>query len=82
VRRGPGRRRNRQGAREYRRCGGDLRNRKTWGGVTPACAIPSLPPSTAIVAIAVALYYLSGALAGGVLRRGGAVGRGAGRPQM
>jgi zinc/manganese transport system permease protein len=35
-----------------------------WGGVALAYAIPSLPPSTAIVAIAVALYYASGALAG------------------
>jgi zinc/manganese transport system permease protein len=59
-----------------------------WGGITLAYAIPSLPPSTAIIAIAVALYYGSGALAGGVLgRSGGVVGRGgrvvrrgAGRP--
>jgi zinc/manganese transport system permease protein len=50
-----------------------------WGGVTLAYAIPSLPPSTAIVAIAVALYYASGALAAGV-GLGGRVGRGAGRP--
>jgi zinc/manganese transport system permease protein len=49
-----------------------------WGGVTLAYAIPSLPPSTAIVTIAVALYYASGVLAG----RGAARGtlRGAGRP--
>jgi zinc/manganese transport system permease protein len=63
-----------------------------WGGVTLSYAIPSLPPSTAIVAIAVALYYGSGVLpAGGVGRRSGVgrragsgpsagVGRGAGRP--
>jgi zinc/manganese transport system permease protein len=34
-----------------------------WGGIALAYAIPSLPPSTAIVTLAVALYYASGALA-------------------
>jgi zinc/manganese transport system permease protein len=55
-----------------------------WGGIALAYAIPSLPPSTAIIAIAVALYYVSGALAGGaggVFGRGrGGVASGAGRP--
>jgi zinc/manganese transport system permease protein len=52
-----------------------------WGGIALAYAIPSLPPSTAIIAIAVALYYGSGALAGGVLGLAGGEGRrGAGRP--
>jgi zinc/manganese transport system permease protein len=51
-----------------------------WGGVALAYAIPSLPPSTAIVAIAVALYYGSGALAAGGLGRGVRVGWGVGRP--
>jgi zinc/manganese transport system permease protein len=49
-----------------------------WGGVTLAYAIPSLPPSTAIVTIAVALYYASGVLAGRGAARGTV--RGAGRP--
>jgi zinc/manganese transport system permease protein len=31
----------------------------TWGGLVLAYAVPSLPPSSAIVAIAVAVYYLS-----------------------
>jgi zinc/manganese transport system permease protein len=49
-----------------------------WGGIALAYAIPSLPPSTAIVAIAVALYYASGPLAA----RGAAGGAwsGVGRP--
>jgi zinc/manganese transport system permease protein len=34
-----------------------------WGGLALAYAIPSLPPSTAIVAIAVTIYYASLALA-------------------
>jgi zinc/manganese transport system permease protein len=51
-----------------------------WGGIALAYAIPSLPPSTAIIVIAVALYYASGALAGGVLGRGGRVARSVGRP--
>ncbi len=51
-----------------------------WGGVMLAYAIPSLPPSTAIVAIAVALYYGSGVLAGGVAGRGARVVLGVGRP--
>jgi zinc/manganese transport system permease protein len=34
-----------------------------WGGLALAYAIPSLPPSTAIVTIAVAIYYASAALA-------------------
>jgi zinc/manganese transport system permease protein len=34
-----------------------------WGGLALAYAIPSLPPSTAIVTIAVAIYYASLALA-------------------
>jgi zinc/manganese transport system permease protein len=34
-----------------------------WGGLALAYAIPSLPPSTAIVTIAVAIYYTSAALA-------------------
>jgi zinc/manganese transport system permease protein len=33
-----------------------------WGGVALAYAIPALPPSTAIVVLAVALYYASAAL--------------------
>jgi zinc/manganese transport system permease protein len=57
-----------------------------WGGIALAYAIPSLPPSTAIIAIAVALYYASGALAGRTFGRGVgagagvAVGAGLGRP--
>jgi len=31
-----------------------------WGGLALAYAVPSLPPSSAVVAIAVALYYLAG----------------------
>jgi zinc/manganese transport system permease protein len=31
----------------------------TWGGLALAYAVPSLPPSSAIIAIAVALFYLS-----------------------
>jgi zinc/manganese transport system permease protein len=34
-----------------------------WGGLALAYAIPSLPPSTAIVTIAVAIYYASAMLA-------------------
>jgi zinc/manganese transport system permease protein len=34
-----------------------------WGGLALAYAIPSLPPSTAIVTIAVAIYYVSATLA-------------------
>jgi zinc/manganese transport system permease protein len=34
-----------------------------WGGLALAYAIPSLPPSTAIVTIAVAIYYASMMLA-------------------
>jgi zinc/manganese transport system permease protein len=31
----------------------------TWGGLALAYAVPSLPPSSAIIAIAVAVYYVS-----------------------
>jgi zinc/manganese transport system permease protein len=31
-----------------------------WGGLALAYAVPSLPPSSAVVAVAVALYYLAG----------------------
>jgi len=34
-----------------------------WGGLALAYAIPALPPSTAIVTIAVGIYYASTALA-------------------
>jgi zinc/manganese transport system permease protein len=34
-----------------------------WGGLALAYAIPSLPPSTAIVALAVAIYYVSAIVA-------------------
>jgi hypothetical protein len=34
-----------------------------WGGLALAYAIPALPPSTAVVILAVAMYYASTALA-------------------
>ena len=42
-----------------------------WGGLALAYAIPSLPPSTAIVTIAVGIYYVAAPWRSGRGRRGG-----------